>query len=267
MADFSEYTGPSDEWTALESTLPAPTPGLSVYLVGLYWGITCPLYGISFFLPSIIKDLGYTSSTAQLLTVPIYITAAGVAVGAAWLSDRHKQRSPFILFFMSLIAIGFIIVISSTGRGVPGLVYLGAFIAVVGIYPAFPGNVTWISVNLAGDYKRAAGMALHIGPGNFAGVWILGPVSPMVITVSSSLAMSSNFYRSKDAPNYILGHTLELGFCMMGIIAVVILRLKYQRINRKRERLDLSQYDVYQMNRDSILPDGGSQWLALYRYM
>lgn len=38
-----------------------------------------------------------------------------------------------------------------------------------GIYPALPGNVTWLSNNLAGDYKRAAGMALHIGVGNFAG--------------------------------------------------------------------------------------------------
>jgi hypothetical protein len=33
---------------------------------------------------------------------------------------------------MSLIAIGFIIVISATGRGVPGVVYFGVFIAVVG---------------------------------------------------------------------------------------------------------------------------------------
>jgi hypothetical protein len=61
--------------------------------------------------------------------------------------------------------------------------------------------------------------------------------------------MSSNFYRSKDAPNYILGHALELGFCVVGIIAVVVLRLNYQRINRKRERMDLSQYDSYQMAR------------------
>jgi cyanate permease len=98
----------------------------------VYWGITCPLYGVSFFLPSIIKSLGYTSSTAQLLTVPIYITAAIVAVGGAWLSDRRRQRSPFILFFMSLIAIGFIIVIASSGRGVPGVVYFGVFLAVVG---------------------------------------------------------------------------------------------------------------------------------------
>ena len=129
----------------------------------VYWGIVSPLYGISFFLPTIIRDLGYTSSTAQLLTVPIYITAAAVAIIGAYYSDRHGQRSPFILFFMGLIAIGFTIVLASTGRGVPGLVYAGVFIAVVGIYPAFPGNITWISNNLAGSYKRAAGMAIHIG--------------------------------------------------------------------------------------------------------
>ncbi len=47
-----------------------------------------------------------------------------------------------------------------------------------GIYPAFPGNITWISVNLAGDYKRAAGMAMHIGLGNLAG----GMPSPPVLS-------------------------------------------------------------------------------------
>ncbi|KAL4756727.1 major facilitator superfamily domain-containing protein [Aspergillus foveolatus] len=195
----------------------------------MYWGITCPLYGISFFLPSIIRDLGYTSSTAQLLTVPIYITAAAVAVAGAWLSDRYKKRSPFILFFMSLIAIGFVIVLASSDRGVPGVVYFGVFVAVVGIYPAFPGNVTWISVNLAGDYKRAAGMAIHIGLGNLAG------------------AMASNFYRAQDAPKYTLGHALELGFCVVGLLAVLILRFSYKRINKKREAMDLSQWDSYEM--------------------
>ncbi|KAL4931455.1 major facilitator superfamily domain-containing protein [Aspergillus undulatus] len=195
----------------------------------MYWGITCPLYGISFFLPSIIKDLGYTSSTAQLLTVPIYITAAVVAVFGAWLSDRYKKRSPFILFFMSLIAIGFVIVLASSDRGVPGVVYFGVFVAVVGIYPAFPGNVTWVSVNLAGDYKRAAGMAMHIGLGNLAG------------------AMASNFYREQDAPRYVLGHALELGFCVVGIVAVLILRLSYKRINKKREAMDVSGFDGYEM--------------------
>ena len=129
----------------------------------VYWGIVSHLYGISFFLPTIIRDLGYMASTAQLLTVPIYITAAAVAIIGAYYSDRHGQRSPFILFFMGMIAIGFTIVLASTGQGVPGVVYAGVFIAVVGIYPAFPGNVTWISNNLAGSYKRAAGMGYTLG--------------------------------------------------------------------------------------------------------
>lgn len=118
---------------------------------------------------------------------------------------------------MVLIATGFIICIASAGRGVPGVMYAGIFIAVVGIYPAFPGNVTWLSNNLAGSYKRATGMAIQIGAGNLAG------------------AMASNFYRAEDAPEYILGHALELGFVVAGIIAVVFMRLVYQRINKKRD--------------------------------
>ena len=37
------------------------------------------------------------------------------------------------------------------------------------IYAAFAGNVCWTSNNLAGHYKRAAGIAIIIGVGNLAG--------------------------------------------------------------------------------------------------
>lgn len=74
----------------------------------MYWGIVCPLYGIALFLPSIIRELGYESSTAQLLTVPIYITAAILAVVMAWISDKAGKRSPFIFCFMIVMAVGFI---------------------------------------------------------------------------------------------------------------------------------------------------------------
>jgi hypothetical protein len=39
----------------------------------------------------------------------------------------------------------------------------------------------------------------------------------------------------KDAPNYYLGHSLELGFCIAGIIATLVLRFGYSRVNRKRD--------------------------------
>ena len=53
-------------------------------------------------------------------------------------------------------------------------------------------------------------------------------------------AMSSNFYRGRDKPKYLLGHGLELGFVAMGLISVVLLRLNYQRINKKRDRVTSS---------------------------
>lgn len=101
-----------------------------------------PLYGISLFLPTIIKALGYTSSTAQLLTVPIYITASILAVGTAYASDRYGKRSPFILVPLCIMAVGFIMCISTS---TPGVIYAGVFIAACALYPAFPGNITWLS--------------------------------------------------------------------------------------------------------------------------
>ncbi|KAG8528623.1 uncharacterized protein KY384_006310 [Bacidia gigantensis] len=170
-----------------------------IYLgIWMYWGIVAPLYGTSLFLPSIIKELGYESSTAQLLTVPIYITAAVLAIGVAWTSDRTGQRSPYIFTCMCAILIGFIICISASAHGgVPGVVYAGIFIAVCGIYPAFPGNVTWISNNLAGSYKRSAGMAMHIGIGNLAGGETF-PFAPPLLSFCSTPA-----YTDTTASNVI----------------------------------------------------------------
>ncbi|KAF2646302.1 MFS general substrate transporter [Massarina eburnea CBS 473.64] len=182
--------------------------------IWVYWGIVAPLYGISLFLPTIIRSLGYTSSTAQLLTVPIYITASVLAVVVAYWSDRNGKRSPFILVCLGIMAVGFIMCIATS---TPGVIYAGVFIAACALYPAFAGNITWLSNNLAGSTKRATGQAIQIAVGNLAG------------------AMASNFYRAEDAPHYVLGHALELAFIVAGILAGLILVFNYRRINRKRE--------------------------------
>jgi hypothetical protein len=158
------------------------------FILGRRWltatGIVCPLYGISLFLPSIIRGLGYTSSTAQLLTVPIYITASVLAVAVAWYSDRVGKRYPFVLVCMCIMAVGFIMCVASA---TPGVIYAGVFIAACALYPAFPGNITWLSnseflaveiavcnmlisfPDLAGSTKRATGQAIQIAVGNLAG--------------------------------------------------------------------------------------------------
>ena len=64
---------------------------------------------------------------------------------------------------MTAIITGFVkCVAASANGGVPDLVYPGIFITVCRIHPAFPGNVTWISNNLADDYKRESFLQLQI---------------------------------------------------------------------------------------------------------
>ncbi|KAK4122992.1 MFS general substrate transporter [Parathielavia appendiculata] len=186
--------------------------------VFVYWGIVCPLYGISLFLPTIIRQLGYQSSQAQLMTVPVYITAAILAVIAAYFSDRVGKRSPFIIGFLLVMVIGFSMCIATDPKENPRVVYAGVFVAACAIYPAFPGVIAWLSNNLSGSLKRSVGMAIQIGVGNLGG------------------AMASNFYRAKDAPQYKLGHGLELGFIGAGIIASLILLIGYSAQNKKRAR-------------------------------
>lgn len=114
-----------------------------------------------------------------------------------------------------MMILGFALCISTEN---PKVVYGGVFVAACAIYPSFPGNIAWLSNNLAGSYKRSAGMALQIGVGNLGG------------------AMASNFYRARDSPRYILGHALELGFISLGIIAALIQVFAYAAINKKRAR-------------------------------
>lgn len=48
--------------------------------------------------------------------------------------------------------------------------------------------------------------------------------------------MASNFYRARDAPQYRLGHGLELGFIGAGLVASFILLAGYGAANKKRQR-------------------------------
>ncbi|THH06989.1 hypothetical protein EW145_g3695 [Phellinidium pouzarii] len=160
------------------------------------------------------KSFGFSTPITQLLTVPPYVFATLVLLLFGHYSDKTKLRSPFILLGLAMCLIGFSINISDAPVGVK---YFGTFFCVAGSYAAFPGVVTWMGNNLAGQYKRGVGMAVHIGIGNFGG------------------AIASNIFRTQDAPRYILGHGLELLFVGIGFIAVPLAMFLYVRVNVQRE--------------------------------
>lgn len=60
---------------------------------------TIPAYALKFTMPQIIKNIGFTSSNAQLLTIPPYAVGAVSAYVSARFADRYKWRMPSSLFF------------------------------------------------------------------------------------------------------------------------------------------------------------------------
>ena len=100
------------------------------------------IYGMAFFLPTIVKELGYSGQSANLLTIPVYVVASINVVVMCFLSDRKKNRSTSILHLMTVEVVGFITaLVGSIEGGVPGVVYAGVFLATGCCYAAFVLNV------------------------------------------------------------------------------------------------------------------------------
>lgn len=88
-----------------------------------------PLYSLSLFLPTIVKNMGYTSNMAQLMTVPPYVVACFFTIIASYIADKVKQRGIFLLGFLAVAITGFALLISSERMPIQ---YTGAFLAAVG---------------------------------------------------------------------------------------------------------------------------------------
>lgn len=113
------------------------------------------------------------------------------------MSDRLKKRWLFVAIDQVLCLIGLLMNITNPPSGVR---YAGMFFFAAGAYGGLPVVVTWLANNVSGQTKRGVASAMQIGLGNFGGL------------------IASNVYRSKDAPHYTLGHAVELGFVLQGLL-------------------------------------------------
>ncbi|KAJ0277611.1 hypothetical protein COL940_007718 [Colletotrichum noveboracense] len=155
-------------------------------------------------MPQIIKNMGYTSSNAQLLTIPPYIVGAISAYVSSSLSDRFKWRMPFIVFAQVLVLISFAILFSKAENiqeNIPAC-YFAIFLASIGFYPINPGGNAWTVNNLAGPTKRAQGNRLYDLSRKYRWDWF-----------GSSFA-----------------------FAGLGVVACFVLEFLFWNINRKRDK-------------------------------
>jgi nitrate/nitrite transporter NarK len=126
----------------------------------VYMGCDGALYAFSLFLPTIIAELGYTATRANLLSVPPYAAAAITTISVGWYADRTGQRglSNIVASFLGIT--GFSMLLGSTQ---PGVKYAATFLGAMGIYPCIANTISWCSNNVEGVYKRGVTLGIVIG--------------------------------------------------------------------------------------------------------
>lgn len=102
--------------------------------------INITVQGMSIFMPTILKELGWESTKAQLMTVPVYVCACLVAVLVAYVSDKTKKRGIYLAAFSTLAVVGFAILRWATNSNIR---YMALYFVCIGAFPGGPGFLSW----------------------------------------------------------------------------------------------------------------------------
>ncbi|KAI0399989.1 major facilitator superfamily domain-containing protein [Xylaria palmicola] len=182
-----------------------------------YIGIVNTGYAGAFFTPTILKEMGYSSTEAQVRTIPIYIVATVVCLITAYTTDHLKHRYTFALGGLVVAAVGYGLLLGQQHLSV-GVKYFALFLVLGGGYSTQPITIAWLANNVSGHYKRSVSTAIQIGLGNIGGI------------------VASNIFITSEAPRFRTGYSVSLGFLGLCAAACTTLFLGARRENQKRDR-------------------------------
>lgn len=105
-----------------------------LYLSGLIQFLGDVLsFGVSTFLPTLVKSFGFDSVLTQLLTVPIYFWSVGVFIGLSIWSDKVGKRITFLIPGAVTASVGYAMLCGVPMR-LSGVLYFACFLIVPSIY-------------------------------------------------------------------------------------------------------------------------------------
>jgi cyanate permease len=139
-----------------------------VWLMALiYFSFVMGLYGVGFWLPTIIKSTGVTDAFAiGLLSAIPYAAAVIGMILIARSADRHRERRWHLAFPAALGALGLLLSVMWANQ--TALAMVGLTLATIGILTTLP--LFWsLPTAFLGGTAAAAGIALINSIGNLAG--------------------------------------------------------------------------------------------------
>ncbi|EAU83784.1 hypothetical protein CC1G_07519 [Coprinopsis cinerea okayama7 len=181
---------------------------------------TMPNYVQSYFVPIILAGMGYDKKGTLLRTAPPYAPAIPVTILTAWLADKYKHRSGFIVIA---------VVVCLLGNGLTAwhpdnkVRYLGVFLTNAGNSASIPTVLAYASNNVVSHSKRSVQTALSVALGSMGGI------------------LAATCFRSQDRPKYIPGLIATILSQVVVIILLAILSIRHTYWNKRAKEGKLSE--------------------------
>ncbi|KAE8334925.1 hypothetical protein BDV24DRAFT_171785 [Aspergillus arachidicola] len=199
-------------WKELAETLTDAKAWLTALM---YFSCNVSFSSLPVFLPTILKDMGFTSINAQGLTAPPYFASFLVTIATTWIADRLQQRG-LMLAILSLIgAVGYVLLAICTSVGAR---YAGVFLAAIGVFPCIANILPWALNNQGSDSRRGMGIVI---------LNIIGQCGPF---------LGTNVFPESDGPRYIRGQSICAAFMFFTMILALILRTLLVWENRRLDK-------------------------------
>lgn len=181
------------------------------------FGSDTMLYGYSTFLPTIIRGINPSATTAivQVLTIPCYALGAITYLIVAKFSDSQQKRGFWSILLGIVSIVGYAMLISDAG---PAVHYAGCFLVAMGLYVCVGLPLAWLPVNCPRYGKRTTATGLQLSIGNCAGI------------------MSSFIYPRTEGPRYIKGHAITMAMVAWAILVYAVMWWYFARVNARRDR-------------------------------
>lgn len=156
---------------------------------------------ISYFVPTILKAMGYTNVTAQWMTVPIWITGAVCQLALSWTSDKTQDRRWHSVGLFGLAAVACLVsavVKSAIAK------YVMMCLLVAGLYTGLPLMLNWTSESIPfPDQKRSVAIAMVNSFGHLAIIY------------------GSYLWPSTGAPQHLVGFSTLTATCGLGALLAI----------------------------------------------
>ncbi|CAG8597300.1 19907_t:CDS:2, partial [Dentiscutata erythropus] len=199
-------------------------PKVYVYVLAATAG-SIPNNVLNYFLPTLVKQLGYSAVDAQLMSVPPFVVATIVMLIFTWLADKYEVRALPLLIsdILTIIGSAGMLATSASDPSLYKLRYFFIILVACGVYTAQTVIYSWITGNVVGQYKRNITIAASFTIGNIGGV------------------IGILLFPLNLAPSFTTGTTACLAMMILQFVVAISMKFYLEYENKRRDLAILSK--------------------------